>query len=87
METKDKSDILGKGYGDKHNWKRVKSYQLAPEQYRHLSTQEYLALKGTEYKCKNCGQFFIHRYDMIPDIFKAMKTVGVLEECKVNKLD
>lgn len=77
----DKSEILGEGHGDKHNWKRLRTYQL-PEAAWRLTPDEYANLKGSEYKCRRCGVLFIHRYDVIRDIFEAMKTAKVVEECK-----
>lgn len=81
-ETKSKtSAILGKGYGDKHNWQRIQTYRVVPSENLHLSTQAMLAKKGTEYKCRVCGQFFVHRYDLVGNIFKAMKEAGITETC------
>jgi hypothetical protein len=54
------SDINGKGWGSSHDWE-------------YLSSNDS---KVSFYRCRNCGAFFVHAYDRIPDIFKALKHDG-----------
>jgi len=68
-----KSDIYGKGYGDSHIWKRGKTFQA-----------DYAEDKGTIYTCM-CGANFVHRYDMISNIFNAMEQLMVRKECGLPK--
>ena len=63
------SDICGNGHGSKHNWQR--GYTEG-------------ACKCTHYLCA-CGASFFHYYDQWPDIFGAMKVMGVPEECAAEK--
>ncbi len=60
------SAIKGEGYGDCHNWKRL----------------ETLPWQVTEYKCQDCGHFFRHCYDDVPDIFEAMEFQSIPEKCE-----
>lgn len=60
------SVLNGEGYGDCHDWQRL----------------ETLPWKVTEYKCQDCGAFFRHCYDDIPDIFEAMEYCRVAEKCE-----
>jgi len=67
------SDIHGKGYGDCHIWKKTKSAQVgcAPP-----------CVKWTRYDCLECGEIFIHRYDICNgNIFDAMKEEKVTPTC------
>ncbi len=66
------SDIHGEGYGDQHNWKRQETYQVGARPM----------FKGAVYVCRNCPVSFVHRYDLIPDIFEAIKVSRVPEKCK-----
>ena len=36
------------------------------------------------YVCKDCNESFRHYYDVVPDIFEAMRGRGVKEECATN---
>lgn len=65
------SDIYGKGYGDKHDWKRGYTPQVGSWD-----------TKSTSYRCGVCGEKFTHFYDAIPDIFQAMQHQNVNAECK-----
>lgn len=73
------SDIYGQGYGDKHDWKRGHTNQF------YMGEVQSYADKATAYTCSNCKASFSHRYDLIPDIFEAIKASGVSEECINNK--
>jgi len=64
------SEIRGKGYGDKHNWKNLRTEQSSIPSHR-----------STLYQCQKCNIFFRHWYHVIPDIFEAMKTSNKKEEC------
>jgi hypothetical protein len=64
------SDINGKGYGDKHNWKNLGTEQHPIPEYR-----------TTLFKCKKCHIFFYHHYNIIDNIFDAMRDFGVKEDC------
>ncbi len=64
------SDISGKGYGDSHNWIRGGTNQVGSNWMK----------KATYYVCP-CGVIFSHAYDIIPDIFEAMKQAGIPEKC------
>ena len=68
------SQISGQGYGDKHNWQRGSTAQVGATPWD----------KGTGYHCEDCGAGFNHAYDLIPDIFEAIKEAGVSEECEVK---
>jgi hypothetical protein len=59
------SDISGTGFGSSHNW-------------RCGSTTPW---KVTEYRCVNCGAFFRHAYDDVPDIFEAIRVQGLSDVC------
>ena len=65
------SEISGKGYGDSHNWKRGSTAQVGAIAW----------LKGTGWHCVDCKASFNHAYDMIPDIFQAIKASGVPDQC------
>jgi hypothetical protein len=65
------SDIDGKGYGDKHDWRCRGTEQHSIPEYR-----------STFFSCKNCGENFRHYYHRTPDIFEQMKKSLVSEECK-----
>lgn len=66
------SDILGKGYGSAHTWKRIRTAQVgsAPPQARY-----------TIYKCTTCSVVFQHYYAIISDIFMAMEDMDVPAKC------
>ena len=64
------SEIGGQGYGDKHAWIRGATF-----------VADRAEDKGTIYSCI-CGANFVHRYDLIPDIFENIKQAGVREDCK-----
>lgn len=67
------TQIHGFGYGESHNWIRGQTFVAdRPED------------KGTVYTCP-CGASFVHRYDLIPDIWKAIKESGVTEICPLSK--
>jgi hypothetical protein len=60
------SILNGEGFGDCHDWKRG----------------ETLPWKVTDYKCQDCGAYFRHCYDDIPDIFEAMEFCKVPAKCE-----
>lgn len=66
------SAIHGMGHGSAHCWVRIATNQVgsAPA-----------ALKCSRYMCLKCDQRFNHFYDLSPDIFAAMKEVGVSADC------
>jgi hypothetical protein len=68
------SDIQGNGFGYEHSWKRGFTPQVgsAPNEQRY-----------TYYQCRICGWLFKHQYNIIPDIFLAMKRTGVPEFCSL----
>lgn len=72
MNNLSKSQITGKGYGDSHLWRRGQTFIA-----RGILT------KGTVWSCP-CGEAFVHRYDLIPDIFVAMKVALVSEKCSYS---
>lgn len=73
MDTTKKSDISGSGYGDSHQWIRGGTNQVGADWMS----------KASYYGCP-CGATFSHAYDIIPDIFEAMRQAGVPEECPLN---
>ena len=62
------SDIKGEGYGSSHDW-------------QHDITDSFRGDKGSRYFCSSCGACFIHMYDLIPDIFEAMRDEGLPDIC------
>ena len=79
-----RSDINGSGWGSSHRWER-KGTALCPcvmatgRDYDglHLSPGD----KSSRYKCRLCGEWFNHHYDLVSNIFDAMKESGVTEKC------
>lgn len=71
MSSATQSHISGDGYGSAHTWQRLGTNQVGS-----------WGIKATHYICINCSAQFSHYYDMIPDIFKAMKECQVPEKCK-----
>jgi hypothetical protein len=65
------SDILGNGYGTCHNWEKITTFQVGSTSH----------LKGTNYKCRQCHMLFLHRYAYIPNIYKAMESENIPNEC------
>lgn len=64
------SDIKGEGWGSDHSWNRD-------------ITDDFGGYSGTRYFCAACGWCFVHRYDMVPDIFDAMmRYENVPETCE-----
>lgn len=75
----EKSAIQGFGYGSEHNWKDLGSRQLS-----YPAPKEQ---KCTTYKCRDCGEMFLHYYGIQPEIFEAMEDAKVKEACnKHSKL-
>jgi hypothetical protein len=68
-----KSHITGIGYGSKHIWKNLGSKQLP-----YYATSEE---KCTKYKCRVCGELFFHYYGIKSDIFEAMESAKIKENC------
>ena len=64
------SDITGKGYGDKHDWKCHGTEQMSSPKDR-----------STLYECKKCSEKFRHYYHSTSDIHEAMRERGIKEEC------
>ena len=65
------SEISGQGYGDSHNWTKGYTAQVGAVPF----------LKNTAWSCTDCGAIFNHAYDMIPDIFEAIKQARVVDKC------
>lgn len=65
------SAIFGDGYGSAHVWRYLGSNQ------NPVGIED----KFSRYICRDCEAHFMHRYDLEPDIFKAMEETGVPEEC------
>ena len=70
------SDISGTGWGSDHDWERGETNQVGSTYW----------LKGTHYYCRNCGIHFEHKYDLIPNIFEAMKQADIPEKCSRKKI-
>jgi hypothetical protein len=66
------SDIRGEGYGASHNWS-------------HDTTEPFRGDMGSRYFCFDCGACFVHMYNLIPDIFEAMRAEGISETCTPRK--
>jgi hypothetical protein len=64
--------IVGSGHGANHSWERGFTPQVgsAPNEQRY-----------TYYQCRHCGWLFKHHYNLVPNIFLAMKQTGVPEFC------
>lgn len=66
------SDVEGSGYGSDHNWKKDITGKFmingSPEQ-------------GTRWICRDCGEIFVHWYDLWPGIFEAMEYRGIPRDC------
>jgi hypothetical protein len=69
------SDITGEGYGDKHSWKRLTN---------NIGSSHIEDYANTLYGCEKCNELFIHLYNIIPDIFQAMKENNINEECEIK---
>ncbi len=67
------SEIRGKGYGDKHDWKDLGTEQSSIPSHR-----------STLYHCQKCNIFFRHYYHVIPCVFEAMKVNEIKEECEMT---
>jgi len=72
-ETKMKSHIYGEGYGSSHQWIRGGTNQVGSDWMN----------KASYYGCP-CGATFSHPYDIIPDIFEAMRIEGVVDICPLS---
>jgi hypothetical protein len=70
------SEIRGNGYGDKHDWEDKGTEQI-----------QNMYLRSTLWQCRKCHQLFRHYYNVIPNIFSAMKERGINEECIDNGRD
>lgn len=68
------SDAVGYGYGSDHNWRKDLTDKF---QYPPTGTPE----KATRWICRDCGQVFIHYYDIRPGIFEAMEYAGTPKLC------
>lgn len=71
---KNKSNIFGKGYGDSHQWIRGGTNQVGSD----------WMYKATYYECP-CGARFSHPYDIIPNIFEAIRQAGVADKCPLTE--
>ena len=77
MESKtEKSDIIGKGYGSCHNWERGHTMGMEKD--------GIIEDKATYYKCRDCDTEFLHFYDRVNNIFKAMKVCDIPNICLKN---
>lgn len=70
------SHICGEGHGSDHLWKRIKTAQVggAP-----------CLQKWTLYECARCDEPFVHRYDLVPNVFEAMAVQGVPPLCRFKE--
>ena len=68
------SEITGKGYGDKHDWKCPGTEQ-----------NPFPESRSTLFTCEKCNEYFRHYYHVIPDIFEAMKENNINELCEIKK--
>lgn len=66
------SAIRGAGHGDQHLWRRIRTAVVRDGNH---------SAKQTVYVCAKCSATFIHKYDLIPDIFEAMEQSGVPGSC------
>lgn len=66
------SDVIGKGYGSDHDWRRDITDKFQFNGYPE---------KGTRWICRDCGQVFVHFYDIYPGIFEAMEYKDIPELC------
>lgn len=64
------SHIQGTGYGSSHDW-----IGITPQNNS----------KQTFYECKNCKERFIHFYDIIPNIFEAIKENDIRDICLLSR--
>ena len=80
------SVIRGHGYGDGHDWEKPDELNpLYPFGYKGDMIRP---IGGpTVYRCRKCQVVFHHWYHDIVDIFEAMKTTGVPEECTVDTVE
>lgn len=67
------SDINGEGFGSDHIWQRGYTTQSGFEVHHGDNS--------TMYVCKKCGQGFNHYYHSTPNIFEAIREVGISEHC------
>lgn len=65
------SDIRGRGFGSAHDW--IRGYS-SPDGF-------------TEFECRRCRETFRHFYHSTPNIWKAMREQGVLEECEEQETE
>lgn len=64
------SEISGSGYGDSHDWENKGTEQMP------LPTD-----RSTLWVCRKCGVMFRHYYNIVTNIFDAMKERKVPEFC------
>lgn len=64
------SDLVGDGFGSKHEWKDLGTYQHPDPKERH-----------TSFRCNKCAVFFRHFYHVTPIIYEAIKDHGIPEVC------
>lgn len=64
------TDLVGEGYGDKHKWVDLGTYQ-----------HPYPRERYTSFKCDKCSAFFRHFYHVTPIIYDAIKDNGISETC------
>ncbi len=69
------TQVCGKGYGDKHDWREEGSLQWSAANLPSDSA-------NTRYRCVRCMVEFRHYYHVEPNIFEAMKEAGVPENCQ-----
>lgn len=61
-----------RGVNDGHMWKHVGTANVGSNFW----------LKCSQYTCAYCGVKFNHRYDMVPNIERAMRMEAVPEQCE-----
>ena len=74
------SEILGDGWGSAHNWEKCFTADVKP--IFGETDFEYEFRKFTEYRCRACGCIFRHHYGFLPNIFSAMRFMGIPKQCE-----
>ena len=75
--NKKRSDIIGEGYADCHQW--VRGPTLG---YDSFGRPPPLRERNTKYTCSVCGATFQHYYCVTNDIFEATQEAGVPNTCE-----
>lgn len=81
MSNEIKSKINGKGYGSCHTWIRTKTFQWYKIPGWVKDKMDSGKFSRSDYICNNCEATFSHYYDSIPNIFEAIKSSGIPNQC------